>query len=103
VGARPRRSAGWPVKACRAERFVEDLSTILSGKRAAYFAAGPSGAILALKSGEVVAFSQIRQDRVWTRLSGLERAETLAGWIRRAAATCREGGLRIDRNREFIP
>lgn len=79
-----------PGRALPLEHLVEDLSTLLSGERAAYFAAGPAGAILAVKSGKVFSFGQVRQDPPWMKLSGRERAETVVHWIRRAAATCRD-------------
>jgi hypothetical protein len=64
--------------------ILEDLEALLSGDAAIYMCLESEGAVLSMKSPEMVAFGQaILRD--WKRLSPRVRAVKVAQWIHEAA------------------
>ena len=84
-------SAG--VSAVPPPELLSDLACLLSGNAALYICLEPSGAVLSVKSPEMVAFGKsLIAD--WGRLSPDERARKVVEWIRQAACYSRSPRIR---------
>ena len=73
--------------------FLPDLAILLEGDAAVYICLEPRGAVLSVKSPEMVAFGKSLIAE-WARLSPDERARKVIEWIRQAAAYCRSPRIR---------
>ena len=79
--------------AAQRPEILEDLEALLSGDAAIYMCLEEEGAVLSLKSPEMVAFGQaILGD--WKRLSPEKRAVKVAQWIHEAARYRRSPRIR---------
>lgn len=73
--------------------FLSDLASLLSDNAALYICLEPRGAVLSVKSPEMVAFGKsLIAD--WGRLSPEERARKVVEWIRQAACYSRSPRIR---------
>jgi hypothetical protein len=72
---------------------LSDLATLLTDDAAIYICLEPLGAVMSVKSPEMVAFGRsLIAD--WVRLSPEERARKLVEWIQQAASYCQNPRLR---------
>jgi hypothetical protein len=72
---------------------LRDLAVLVGGDLALYLSLEPRGAVMAVKSPEVVAFGKTLSTE-WTKASPEARAREVIEWIRSAAAYCRSPRLR---------
>jgi hypothetical protein len=66
---------------------------VLAQDHAVYLRLGPEGAILSVKAPGRFAFGEAEGVR-WHRMAPEERARMVLGWIRKAAAYCRNPRVR---------
>jgi hypothetical protein len=73
--------------------LIKDLEALLSGDAAIYMCLEEKGAVLSMKSPEMVAFGQALLGD-WKRLSPENRAVKVAEWIHEAARYSRRPRIR---------
>jgi len=85
------RSAG--ASAVPSLDLLSDLTTLLEGDQALYICLEYRGAVMTVKSPDMVAFGETLITE-WARLSPEDRARKVMEWIRRAAAYCQSPQIR---------
>ena len=89
----PTQPCSVAVSAEPSPEFLSDLAILLSDEAALYICLEPRGAVLSMKSPQMVAFGKsLIAD--WVRLSPDERARKVVEWIRQAACYCRSPRIR---------
>lgn len=89
----PNQPCSAAVSAVPSPELLSELATLLSDEAALYMCLEPRGAVLSVKSPQMVAFGK-SMIADWGKLTPVERAREVVEWIRQAACYSRSPRIR---------